>query len=633
MCGLFGYLQTTRRTFSHLDAGSLLHHRGPDDTGWLLYDNEKILVGKDAIPAMPANLLLLHKRLSIQDLNTHSAQPMACSKQRYYLIFNGEIYNHLELKEELIAQGFSFKTSSDTEVLLNAYICWGRDCLTKLTGMFALVIFDRVTNKLFFARDAFGIKPFYYFKSEQEFIFASELKSLLPYVQAKINPQRLFYYLRSGLTDFDDETLIAGIKQLPAGHYAELDLATKQTFSPIPFWQPNIKAQELSFNDASAVLREKFLNSVALHLRSDVQVAAALSGGIDSSAIVSSIRYLYPERDIQTYSYIAADPHLSEEHWVDLVCQEAKVVNHKIYAQASNLSADLDELILLQDEPFGSSTIYAQQQVFKRAGNQSIKVMLDGQGADELLGGYHFYFAARLASLIKKGQFHKAVQLLWQSRATLKSDTLLRVFYYLLPFKWQVPFHKIINKSYLPGWLNTAWFSQFNLVLEPLKTSYNKNVLQEELLHTLCQSSLPMLLRYADRNSMAYSIESRVPFLTTDLADFILSLPEKYIVSNQGVTKAIFREAMRGIVPQAILDRRDKIGFATPEKKWLLAIQPWVENILYSDYAQSLPVFNHQALQTEWKLMLAGKKVFDLRYWRWLNLIKWSQLNRVRFEV
>jgi asparagine synthase (glutamine-hydrolysing) len=633
MCGLFGYLQTELKLFSGFDTRTLLHHRGPDDTGWLLYNDEQVLLGKDSLPAIPANLCMLHKRLSILDLQAHSAQPMVCAKQRYYLIFNGEIYNHLELKKELVERGFSFQTSSDTEVLLNAYICWGKACLTKLTGMFALVIFDRSARKLFFARDPFGIKPLYYFKSDQKFIFASELKALLPHLQPNINPHRLFHYLRSGLTDFHDETLIAGIKQLPAGHYAELELDLKQTFAPKAFWQPKLQTHELSFRDATNTLREKFLNSIALHLRSDVQVAAALSGGIDSSAIVSSIRYLHPKRDIQTYSYIAADTALTEEHWVDLVSQQTNIVNHKIFADPTELSSNLEELILLQDEPFGSSSIYAQQQVFKRAASHGIKVMLDGQGADELLGGYHFYFAARLASLVKKGQFHKVAQVLWQSRASLKSDTLLRVFYYLLPYKWQLPFHKLIKKSYLPEWLNSSWFTQFNLALEPLKTSYDKNVLQEELVHTLGQSSLPMLLRYADRNSMAYSIESRVPFLTTDLADFILSLPEKYIVSNSGLSKAIFREAMRGIVPQAILNRRDKIGFATPEKNWLLTIKPWVENILHSDYAQSLPVFNHQVLRTEWNQMLAGQKGFDLRYWRWLNFIKWSQLNAVRFNV
>lgn len=634
MCGIFGYFhRDTIPNLSSIDVNTLLHHRGPDDIGWLLHNRGEIKTGKSLLPMIEARLLLFHRRLSIVDLRDLASQPMKSENNRFFMVFNGEIYNHLEIKAELEKKGIHFTSRSDSEVLLKAYIHWGKACLSKLVGMFAFVIFDRQLNKLFLARDHFGIKPLYYFFNTERFLFSSEIKSLLQFLsKPNLNANRIFLYLRSGMTDFEAQTFFEDIFQLPAGHYAEIELDSYQKIHPIAYWKVVPKQHDITFSEATSTLRNLFLKSVQLHLRSDVPVAATLSGGIDSSSIVMAIRSLYPQQSIATFSYIAAEQNLSEEKWVNIVNQAAAAVSHKVYANCHSLVENLERLITIQDEPFGSTSIYAQHRIFETASRLKIKVMLDGQGADEMLGGYTFYVAARFASLLKQYKFNEARRLLIAARKFSGNSWLLRSLYYLLPLSWQIPLRKFSKMDYIPGSLNQQWFLKKGIDLRPPKYKYGKNVLHEELLYTFNYSSLPMLLRYEDRNSMAHSIESRVPFLTQELVEFIFSLPEHFLISEQGISKAVFREAMRGIVPDIILDRRDKIGFATPEKNWLTELTPWVEKTLLSDAARRLPMLNPVKLLSEWRAMQKGKLRFDARYWRWINFIKWTELHQIEMK-
>lgn len=632
MCGIFGLISKINLTsLATINPDSILQHRGPDDTGWLLYDGKNVTIGKKQLPDIGAKLFLLHKRLSILDLSDLGWQPMACNNHRYYLIFNGEIYNYLELREELLSKGVNFISKTDSEVLLKAYIYWGKECLKKITGMFSFVIFDKKLQKLFIARDHFGIKPFYYYADEKQILFASEIKSLLEYLPIrKINPQRLFHYLRSGMTDFGQDTLLAGIKQLSSGHYLEIDLNHNHSMQSVCYWELNNEINyDITFQEAAQRVQNLFLRSVGFHLRSDVSVAATLSGGIDSSSIVMAIRHLYPDLNIHTLSYIADEDNLNEEQWIDIINHSASAVSHKVFAKPENLIEDLEQLIATQDEPFGSTSIYAQHQVFKAAANQGIKVMLDGQGADEMLGGYTFYVAAKFVSLLKKYKFNEAIYLLKQSRPYMGNTILYRSLGYLLPAKWQAHIRRLSGKSYVPSWINTDWVNQNLIQLKPVMTEYGNEVLKEELLHTFRNSSLPMLLRYEDRNSMSFSIESRVPFLSKDLVEFIFSLPEHFLIAGNGLSKAVFREAMKGIVPESVLNRRDKIGFATPERKWLLHLKPWVEKILMSEFTRQIPVFHYKSMLQDWHNMLQGKSAFDFRFWRWINFIKWSELHQI----
>jgi asparagine synthase (glutamine-hydrolysing) len=644
MCGIAGIVGFDRTTINSQLLTSLsdtLSDRGPDDVGFLGWSGTTPVQVSRHPEAVEGNRLnLVHRRLSILDVTPSGWQPMATPDGLYYITFNGEIYNYLELQIQLKALGHQFRSHCDTEVLLAAYAQWGVKAFTDLVGMFAFAILDTKERKLVLARDYFGIKPLYYTYYRDGLAFASEIKALLnlPGVNRQVNPQRLYDYLRSGRTDYGSQTLFADIVQLPAAHYLEISLDNPRQTQLVQYWQLDLNQRlELSFQEATEQLRELFLDNIRLHLRSDVPVGAALSGGIDSSAIAMAMYYLQGKNlQLHTFSYIADDPTLSEEKWVDLVGQEAGAFVHKVQPQPDELVADLEHLIHLQDEPFGSTSIYAQYRVFHKAKEVGIKVMLDGQGADELLGGYRPYVAARLASLLSQGQWKKATQF-WQKASQLpdtgKLSLLVRAGGLLLPPNLQGSARRLVGKEDIPSWLNSNWLSKNGAIPKHPGQRSSPEVLREELYQALVATSLPMLLRYEDRNSMAHSIESRVPFLTPALVNFVFSLPEEFIINSGGTSKAIFRQAMRGIVPDAILNRRDKIGFATPEQRWLATLRPWVEQVLHSEVAAQIPALNLSVVKTELQAVLDGQKLFDFRVWRWVNLIRWAERFSVSFDI
>ncbi len=565
---------------------------------------------------------------------------MVSADGRYAIVFNGEIYNYVELRAELEKEGYSFHTKTDTEVLLHAYSAWGPSALKRLVGMFAFAFLDLVTRRLVLARDCFGIKPLYYVESEGGIAFASEIKALLelPGVNRNIHPQRLFEYLRFGQTDHGAGTLFAAIKQLPSGHYLEISLDRLTALEPVCYWQLHLhQALDVSLEEAAAHLRSLFLNSVRLHLRSDVPVGAALSGGIDSSAIVGAMRHLEPNLELHTFSYIADDPALSEAGHVDMAAKHVGAVEHRVQPSPGELVDDLERLLDCQDEPFGSTSIYAQYRVFRLAKEAGIKVMLDGQGADEMLAGYRWYLSARLASLLRQGRFSRAWSFLQRVKGVPGSGGLLYLFLraggFLVPGPLQALGRQLMGKELMLPWMNRRWFLQQGVEPLPVASQGTSDILRQQLHQTLLSTNLPMLLRYEDRNSMAHSLESRVPFLTAPLAEFILQLPEEHLIAPDGTTKNVFRLAMRGLVPQPILDRKDKVGFATPEQGWLNHLRPWVDKVLRSDTAQGIPALNVNLIQRDWQAIRAGQRPFDFRVWRWLNLIRWAERYQVRFQT
>jgi asparagine synthase (glutamine-hydrolysing) len=612
-----------------------LHHRGPDDQGWLAWSPSAAAYRGKTWSEAQGSVLLVHRRLSILDLSELGWQPMSSPDGRYHLVFNGEIYNYLELRQELKALGHCFRSHSDTEVLLAAWAHWGTACLERLVGMFAFAVLDAQEQSLHLVRDFFGIKPLYYCAFAEGVGFASEIPVLLelPGVGRQVHPQGLYRYLRFGLTDDGAQTLFSDIRQIPAAHYLRLDLNNLQLTEPQRYWQPRLQNPlELSFDEAAEAVRAQFLENVRLHLRSDVPVGAALSGGIDSSAIVAAMRHLEPGLELHTFTYIA-DNGVSEEPWADRVGQAAGVQAHKVKPSASELVADLDELVRVQGEPFGSTSIYAQYRVFRLAQEAGIKVMLDGQGADEVLAGYAVYGGARLASLVRQGRWLEALAFLRASRLepALK-DTWKSAIGFLIPASLEPLARRLAGQELAPPWLNTTWFTERNVQLASPRTAHGREVLRHELLQSLTETSLPKLLRYEDRNSMAHSIESRVPFLTPKLVELLLNLPEAHILSPQGQTKAVFRRAMQGLVPQAILDRKDKVGFATPEQHWLHQLAPWVHQLLDSETLGRIYPIQQTAVKEEFAAILAGRKPFDFRVWRWINLIAWARAFHVQFD-
>ena len=641
MCGILGILtpqptdQLGPRGF-HL--GQTIRHRGPDDHGWLLAGPQGIRIGQHAPPTDPANVFLMQRRLSIIDLSAAGRNPLSDPTGRWHVVFNGEIYNYVELRAELQRLGHIFRTATDTEVLLHAFIEWDRTALDRLVGMFAFAIFDSEQSRVFLARDFFGIKPLYYARPPGTFVFASEIKAILgwPGLSRTVNPSRLYEYLCYGLTDHGGETMLQHVRQLPAGHYLDLTQDTGWTGEPQPYWKLDIgEPIDIPFDEAAAKVRELFIDSVRLHLRSDVPVGAALSGGIDSSSIVAVMRAVEPKLDLHAFSYVADRAELSEERWIDIAAQGAGAILHKVRATPEELVDDLDRLLHVQDEPFGGTSIYAQHCVFRAAREHGIPVMLDGQGADEMLAGYPVYLVTRLASLLRRGRLDKVWAFLGAAAGLPgsigKRRLMTQCFGRFTPC-WLRPLGlALTGRDPMPDWMNRSWFDAHGVhprhaARQPMRS------LSEHLAETLAQTSLPMLLRYEDRNSMAYSIESRVPFLTVSLATFLLRLPEEYLIGRDGTTKNVFRAAMRGLVPDAILDRRDKIGFQTPEQPWLLHLRPWVERTLHSDCAHRIAALDVQALRTEWQQVLDGKRPFDARVWRWVNLIRWVEQFEVGFE-
>ncbi|MDH4607312.1 asparagine synthase (glutamine-hydrolyzing) [Pseudomonas sp. BN102] len=625
MCGIVGgyWKGAEQGVEGRLDAAlRRMHHRGPDDKGFELNNASNGIVA------------LGHTRLSIIDLSSAGHQPMYSRDGRYAIVFNGEIYNYRELREELRTTGVQFHSDSDTEVLLQAWIAWGERCLPRLQGMFAFVIHDRHAETLTCVRDAFGIKPFFYTWSPGRFAFASELPALLALLpnKPKIDWQRSYDYLVNADYDSQARTFVEGTYHLPPAHMMVLDLKSGMLAEPAPWWRPSpVQTSSLTFAQATEAVREQFLDNVRLHLRSDVPLGAALSGGIDSSAVVCAMRHVDPESPIHTFSFIADGSPLSEEHWVDQINAHVGATPHKFVATGDELVRDLDDMIRVQGEPFGSTSIYAQYRVFQKAKESGITVTLDGQGADELLAGYSGYPGLRLLSLLESGQFGEAMGFArrwsqWPGRR--QRHAWMHLMQLVMPDGLYDMAKGTMGNSNSPAWLKADMLRESGVNLRETRHGIRQDGrgrrVIERLLSSLRHRGLPELLRHADRNSMRFSVESRVPFLTLPMAELLLGLPEHYLISPAGETKSVFRAAMRGIVPDHVLDRKDKIGFATPEKEWLMNVSPMIREWLRS--SEDIPFLQHARLLESFDEIMAGRRPFSWQVWRWVNYCRWYQM-------
>lgn len=623
MCGVIGVIASPGISpASRVEAGlASLRHRGPNHQQANMY----AVAGRE--------VWLGHTRLSIIDLDSEANQPMYSEDGRYVMIFNGEIYNYIELRQELKALGKVFRTSSDTEVLLQSWTHWGDACLERLDGMFAFVVLDKLQQTITCVRDPFGIKPFFYALLGGAFYFASEMPAMLDLLPSKPHPdvQREYDYLVHGDYDSSDYTFVEGVRQLMPAHAITVDVASCSVRSMCRWWEPSVEqTSTLSFVDAAEAVREQFLLNIKRQLRSDVPLGAALSGGIDSSAVVCAMRHLEPDLPVHTFSFVASDSSISEERWVDVINQHVGAIPHKVRATADDLANDIDEMILAQGEPFGSTSIYAQYRVFKLAQKCGVTVTLDGQGADELLAGYVGYPGYRLLSYFSQGRVIGATQFArawhrWPGR-TYKSMALdvARATFPDAAYRWA---RGIGGRSAAPEWINTNRLYESGVRMSEWRPdeapSLRGRHVVSRLRSSLQHRGLPRLLRHGDRNSMHFSIESRVPFLSRSLCELLYSLPEEFLISPRGETKSVFRAAMRSIVPDAILDRKDKVGFATPENAWLRRLMPvlhqWIKE---TDAVTLLDLPNTTRLLEG---MLERPQIFGWQVWRLVNFARWSQ--------
>ncbi len=596
-----------------------IEHRGPDSKG-----SKNLRLG-------PGYLSLGFRRLAIIDLSDQANQPFTSEDNRFNLVFNGEIYNYIELRKELISKGYVFKTGSDTEVLLTAWEEWGIACVDKLVGMFSFVLTDNLKSELYCVRDAFGIKPFFFHHSHDSFSFASEIEALkiISGGGRSRNEQTAQNYLLSGHYDSGQETFFQGIYSLLPGHYIKIKLHQSPLSVNIQrWWKPTFgKYSELTFGQATEKLREEFLESVRLHLRSDVKIATALSGGLDSSAIVGAIRYLEPKMEISTFSFVAGSGPKDESAWIAIANSQFGARAHLVEVKSSDFIRDSDEIIKLQGEPFGSTSIYAQYRVFQRARENGVKVLLDGQGADELFAGYHGYPESYLISKIESldlgggiSFFHNWGTFPGRNRVQLSKSLLKN-----LAITYKFPgFHIGTTLKRRPDFYRGSYQAHFPTLDYPEDSNWAKHRLRQRLFHEQSVGMLPSLLRHADRNSMHFSIESRVPFLTPNLSVLGLGVREHFLVNGFGVTKAILRGALHGIVDPELINRKDKVGFETPHESWTgklvgsnLEILDGIKDFDYLD-----PKKTRRFLTGESRV---NSDVNSL-LWRTYNLIRWSQL-------
>ena len=560
MCGIAGIISinssliSTGRIQKMTDT---LVHRGPDAEGqWI---NSAIALGS--------------RRLSIIDLSNAGNQPMHYL-DRYTIIHNGEVYNYLELKEELQKKGYSFSSKTDTEVMAAAYDCWKVECVEHFDGMFAFAIWDEKEKELFAARDRFGEKPFFYFLDKEQFVFASEMKALWAAgIERKVNLKLLFNYLTIGYVDnpnIPEETFYENISKLPAAYWLKFSIHNFQ-LSLENYWDIEIENENNKITDDEAIEKfgTLFQQSVKRRLRSDVPVGTSLSGGLDSSSIIATLHQLTTHHSpLTAFSSIFPGFEKDESAFAKLVADKFHLQHFTTTPGVSSLQDDLKKLFYYQEEPFSSASIYAQYKVYELAGQRGIKVLLDGQGADEILAGYHKYYKWYWQELFRKRKLTASNELEaakelgitekfgWKNRVAALFPEFATIFLerqYLL----NALRHEDLTKDFTRLQSKEAYYITPEIF-----------TLNGVLYFNTCMHGLEELLRYADRNSMAHSREVRLPFLNHELVEFVFSLPANFKI-RKGWTKRLLREAMKDKLPAEIVWRKDKTGFEPPQQLWM----------------------------------------------------------------
>jgi asparagine synthase (glutamine-hydrolysing) len=544
MCGIAGTFELGRGSLPDESlVGRMtdaLAHRGPDDAG-LLVD---------------APVILGNRRLAILDLSPAGHQPMATENGRLWLTYNGEIYNYVELADELRGLGRSFRTGTDTEVLLQAYEEWGEDAFPRLNGDFAFAIWDREAGSLTCVRDRLGVKPLYYTTAAGRFRFASEIKSLLidPVVPREPNDERLADFLARGLIDHTTETLFAGIEQLSPG---SLLVVTSLGAQPPRRWYAAQPAPRSEASVADSV-RELFVDAVRLRLRSDVPVGTALSGGMDSSSVMTVATMLNRAGGVEpptSFSARSDNPRVDEGRYIAEVVSSTGGRNVDVFLSGDDVVSSIDELLWFMDEPFHSPTVYGHWRVLGRARDEGMIVMLEGQAGDEVFCGYDHLLPAFVYSFLRAGRLRSALATI-SARAAISRVGRMRaavdVVKHLAP--------PSLRARRTPAWLGER--------VDGARAVVPARDVRSHQRHLMSVTPLPAFLHHDDRNSMSVGVESRSPFFDHRLAEAALALrPDELL--RDGVLKWPLRAAMRGLVPDAIVDRRDKQGFSVDQNEWL----------------------------------------------------------------
>jgi asparagine synthase (glutamine-hydrolysing) len=547
MCGITGIVNKdkTKVTFETIKTHTdIIAHRGPDGEGFL---NEQ-------------NFALGHRRLAIIDVSVDGNQPMHLDR-KYSIVFNGEIYNYLEVKAELKDLNYQFKTKSDTEVILTAYECWGFDCVNKFNGMWAFCIYDRTKNILFCSRDRFGVKPFYYFNDNSHFAFGSEIKQLLDFTDCSVNLNVLLNFLVLQTEETTDETFFNGIKRLPPSHNLIYNLETDEIkFEKYYTLNHKPHVADLSLEETKELCKSDLIKSIELRLRSDVNIGTCLSGGLDSSTIAAiAAKEFKLGSNFKGIHAKSTEKYTDESDFAHIVAKSGGINLLTIEPTEEYFLSNIEKVTRIQEEPYGGPSIFMQYAVFEKAKDAGCIVMLDGQGGDETLLGYERYF---LALLKDKSFFSKISQMYKYSKKSRLS--FVKVIAYYLYFKYpKIRIYRLFKKY---NFIKQEYLNSIDTqILFDLAKAYDTPFDLQKL--EITRSQLPPLLRYEDKNSMANSIESRLPFLDYRFVENAISYNPTFKI-NDGWSKFILRKATEDYLPKEVGWRRNKRGFESP-RNWI----------------------------------------------------------------
>lgn len=621
MCGIAGILsldgqRDLRGNIQKMT--DILTHRGPDDSG-IMVDGQ-VNFG--------------FRRLSILDLEQTGHQPMTTIDGSCTIIFNGEIYNFVELREKLEAKGYRFRSTGDTEVLLNAYCEWGEDCLSMLNGMWAFLIYDRRRKLVFGSRDRFGIKPLFVHRGKREILFASEIKSIRAsgLYQTSIDWSTAADFLVRQKLDTRNETFYAEIEQIPAGGCFTLDFDGRLKVRS--FWSfPELREQtEAAVIDSYA---ELFEDSVRLHRRSDVPLAVFLSGGIDSTSILCSLarnRAVSPSGASERLKALAfMDPRFDESRFIDDTITETSAELERVDYSSQHIWDDLPKVLWYHDEPVHSTTALVGYRLSEAAAGHGIKVILNGQGADETAAGYPRYFngywQTLLSTLGPRALFSELQSYAhhWKGSAAKRFFEVLGRSITVQPYRLQI-YQGLRNRLALQHDRRHSWFTaDFLYKLLPEENGRVDGLyLDNQLRDSVERSPLPLYLRIEDRNAMAHSVEIRVPFLDYRLVELLFSVPGQYKMRGP-FNKYIIREAMRGKIPDSVRNRQDKMGFPSPSGIWMSELEGKIRDMLSSQLASEIGVFNLAQVKKDFDRHCKGEMQLGRETFNVLQFLIWYQ--------
>ena len=561
MCGIAGILGKNAKSNVIDDMLMVQHHRGPDYKGkWL--EN---------------GVALGHNRLSIIDLSNSANQPFFDKTKRYAIVFNGEIYNYIELRKKL-RSSYKFQTNSDTEVLLAAFIFWGKDCLKHLNGMFSFAIYDSKSKSLFAARDRFGVKPFFYHKSDNSFYFSSEIKAIhAAGIKKKPNEEIWASYFAYGTYGMPNETFWEEIYQLPGGHYLELKNKTISITKWYVFEEEVKKFDgKIPFDEVKEKYAALLKNSIELRFRADVSVGFNISGGLDSSTLLVYVNQMEGKENINAYTFYCGHRDYDELFWVKEMINTTQNPLNKVLLTVDHFKKEIDFLTHIQDEPCGGIPTIAYSKIFKEARKDNVIVLLDGQGMDEQWAGYDYY--------LKKNN-----QLIQGMKGS--------------PFKKNVLSEEFLSKAQKPSY----------------PTPFQNELLNKQY-RDLFYTKIPRALRFNDRVSMAYSTELREPFLDYRLVEYAFAQPYEYKIKN-GIQKYLLRELVSEYLDDSITNS-PKRPLQTPQREWLgnelsEYVESKIENLKNSDFSLW---FNIDELSNEWQKYKDGDNDSSFHIWQWISL-------------